>query len=305
METKTFKRVRVCHDVDPEDPRWWDNVGTMVCWHNRYTLGDEQPSGTPEGFVAELATRHDDVLSWLHDIHDTFDLGMEDVRNELRRVIENVRLGYLTRGFLASEWAMYREAQKVMKDIDARIRSTLAEHYVMLPLYLYDHSGITMNTGGFSCPWDSGQVGFIYVEWEKAVREYGLTDERFPSLADKVERVNEALRTEVKVYDQYLRGDVYGFEVETGVVVTKTWPDGSTEREIDWGHGDSCWGFFGDDPMTNGMADHVDEELHEALREAAYYQNVDEWVYLVPDGSLTNPSLDEDDLLQELNEEVE
>ena len=29
---------------------------------------------------------------------------------------------------------------------------------VILPLYLYDHSGITMNTCGFSCPWDSGQV---------------------------------------------------------------------------------------------------------------------------------------------------
>lgn len=33
---------------------------------------------------------------------------------------------------------------------------------VTLPLYLYDHSGITMNTSGFSCPWDSGQVGVIY-----------------------------------------------------------------------------------------------------------------------------------------------
>lgn len=33
---------------------------------------------------------------------------------------------------------------------------------VVLPLYLYDHSGITINTTGFSCPWDSGQVGFTY-----------------------------------------------------------------------------------------------------------------------------------------------
>ena len=31
--------------------------------------------------------------------------------------------------------------------------------YIYLPLYLYDHSGITMNTTGFSCQWDSGQVG--------------------------------------------------------------------------------------------------------------------------------------------------
>ena len=30
------------------------------------------------------------------------------------------------------------------------------EDVIALPLYLYDHSGITMNTTGFSCPWDSG-----------------------------------------------------------------------------------------------------------------------------------------------------
>ena len=29
---------------------------------------------------------------------------------------------------------------------------------IVQPLYLYDHGGITMNTTGFSCSWDSGQV---------------------------------------------------------------------------------------------------------------------------------------------------
>ena len=33
----------------------------------------------------------------------------------------------------------------------------------VLPLYLFDHSGITLSTTPFSCPWDSGQVGVIYV----------------------------------------------------------------------------------------------------------------------------------------------
>jgi hypothetical protein len=34
---------------------------------------------------------------------------------------------------------------------------------IVVPLYLYDHSGITMSTSPFSCPWDSGQVGYIWV----------------------------------------------------------------------------------------------------------------------------------------------
>ena len=30
-----------------------------------------------------------------------------------------------------------------------------------------------MSTGPFSCPWDSGQVGFIYVEKKKVKEEWG------------------------------------------------------------------------------------------------------------------------------------
>jgi len=43
---------------------------------------------------------------------------------------------------------------------------------VVLPLYLYDHSGITMKTTPFSCQWDSGQVGYIYVTYEDIRKEY-------------------------------------------------------------------------------------------------------------------------------------
>jgi hypothetical protein len=32
----------------------------------------------------------------------------------------------------------------------------------ILPIYLYDHSGLYIRTTPFSCPWDSGQIGFIF-----------------------------------------------------------------------------------------------------------------------------------------------
>jgi hypothetical protein len=44
---------------------------------------------------------------------------------------------------------------------------------IALPLYLYDHSGITINTTGFSDKWDSGKVGYIFVGKEQVKREYG------------------------------------------------------------------------------------------------------------------------------------
>ena len=55
--------------------------------------------------------------------------------------------------------------QAIIKETDAAI---------ILPLYLYDHSGITMNTTGFYCPWDSGIVGYITISKAKIRSEYGL-----------------------------------------------------------------------------------------------------------------------------------
>jgi hypothetical protein len=98
-----------------------------------------------------------------------------------------------------------------------------------LPLYLYDHSGITMNTTGFSCPWDSGQVGFIYITKEKAKSEWPLQPGETHELW--VVRVMKYLVSEVETYDYYLTGQVYGYTVTT--------PDGSEDDE------GSCWGFIG------------------------------------------------------------
>ena len=95
-------------------------------------------------------------------------------------------------------------------------------------LYLYDHSGITMNTTGFSCSWDSGKVGFIYVTKDKVRQEFGVK-----RITKKVrEKAYKILDGEVEVYDQYLTGDVWGFVVED--------PDGYVKE-------DSCWGFYGFD----------------------------------------------------------
>lgn len=81
---------------------------------------------------------------------------------------------------------------------------------VILPLYLYDHSGITMNTTGFSCRWDSGQVGFIYVTKEDLLKEYGGK-----KMTKKLREKGQLLLTgEVDFYDKYISGDVYYIEIE-------------------------------------------------------------------------------------------
>lgn len=100
-----------------------------------------------------------------------------------------------------------------------------ASQLIMLPLFLYDHSGLSMATGAFSCPWDSGQVGMIYVTKAKVRREYNV--QRIS--ANILDQVLNNLKSEVETYNQYLTGDVYGFNI-----------DNKAGDCID-----SCYGFFG------------------------------------------------------------
>lgn len=44
---------------------------------------------------------------------------------------------------------------------------------LVLPLFLYDHSGLSMRTSAYGDPWDSGQVGYIYILPAKILEEWG------------------------------------------------------------------------------------------------------------------------------------
>jgi len=168
--------LKVYYDNDAENPREWDNLSKMVCFHRRYSLGDKHNY------------RVLDYHSW------------EDLKNAIK------------------------------KDNDVA---------VILPLYMYEHSGITISTTPFSCPWDSGQIGWVYITKEDIRKEYNIK-----RVTKKyIEKATKILLSEVKVYDDYLRGETYGFVLEK---------DG---EEID-----SCWGFYGSDFCTNGMKEQIEKE---------------------------------------------
>ena len=128
------------------------------------------------------------------------------------------------------------------EEMEAGIRK---EHgaLAVLPIYMYDHSGVTINTTGFSCGWDSGQIGFIYVTQQR-MDELGVTIQNGETWPMFVERLEDGLRAEVETMDQYVSGEVYGFIVK----------DAEGEET------DSCWGFYGDDYKNNGILDHVGED---------------------------------------------
>lgn len=206
---------RIFFDEDAPNPRTeFDcHLGTMVCWHSRYNLGDEQPELSADDFQRSLA---EDVDPTVYDRIEYWDHGP----------------GWetLIRRHPCTEQSSYCSAEAV-KAADQRVEAIIAkaieEHYIVLPLYLYDHSGITISTGPFSCPWDSGQVGWIYVSIEQVKKEFGwkrLT-------RDRRQQIVQILEKEVEEYDQYLTGQVFEYVLE-----------GNSEEIVD-----SCGGFFGEE----------------------------------------------------------
>lgn len=129
---------------------------------------------------------------------------------------------------------------------------------IVHPLYLYDHSGITISIRPFNCSWDSGQVGFVYVTKEDIEKEFG----KKPNM----DKVKEIVRNEVERYDNYLTGNIYRYEVVKVIKVNKittTIADDISERKVleDYNttmeeHIDSCGGYFG-----NKEIDEIMEEL--------------------------------------------
>lgn len=121
--------------------------------------------------------------------------------------------------------------------------------YELMDLFLYDHSGLSMSTSRFSCPWDSGQVGVIYVSPEKMRKEWSV-DRLTNAVREKVRRLMES---EVETYDQYLQGDVWGFNI--------TDPEGEDM--------DGCWGFYGLEYMSQEIASTIDHDIERRATEEA------------------------------------
>jgi hypothetical protein len=239
------RRVRIVQDIDGcvDGPREWDNAGRMLCWHDRYNLGDKH-SYDASDWARELACEADDGLE---EYIDYLEGELSDKLYD--RAVEHGCEGW-------EECSAYIE-RFVRKRINDRIESALRDGYVILPLYLYDHSGITISTGSFSCPWDSGLVGVIVCDNDTIEKEW----------AGDRDRAEKCLQAEVEVYDQYLTGDVWGFIAEERDVDENADPDELDDNE-GWEVTDSCWGFYGSDPETNGIKDHLCDDYADVLADA-------------------------------------
>ena len=100
--------------------------------------------------------------------------------------------------------------------------------FIAFPVYMYDHSGTAYSIRPFSCPWDSGRAGTLFLR-----------------RSDFGRPLRKAAESILATYTAWANGQVYGFIVE----------DGNGE------HLDSCWGFI----EPNGAEGYVLKAGRESL----------------------------------------
>lgn len=135
------------------------------------------------------------------------------------------------------------------KITDKVISELLKEHYVILPLFAYLHGDIAISTKPFTCKWDSGQIGYIYALKQEFINETGYTEEELFNEG----KAEEMLKEEVKTYNDYLTGNVYGYYITE----EKTCETCNHKHETVL---EACCGFYGDDPYRSGMYEDISKE---------------------------------------------
>lgn len=128
-------------------------------------------------------------------------------------------------------------------------------------LYLYDHSGLRIKIGSFHgllpqghAEFDSGCIGFIYCTREQVEKEWN----------GDLTKAEKYLAGEVDTYDDYLSGNVYGYNV-------KRLPDQETiDEEYDGDEDEaldaadevgSSWGYYGYDHKKSGLLEAAESDV--------------------------------------------
>lgn len=210
---------------NPRDDSY--SVGTLYTWHRNYRLGGKDDFNHQN--------RIDDLNVWCFD---TFQ-GLANLK-ELD-------------SYHTYEDSIYFEDEELTHEqetfFNQKVNAWIKNNVCILPVFMYDHSGITISTGPFSCPWDSGQVGFIYV-----TKQNYETKTQKPFNFEDAENI---LKGEIETLNQYLTGDVwrytiYSTEDEEFANEIMTHED---DLPDDRNHEDSCGGFFGYDSCKDTAKD--------------------------------------------------
>lgn len=253
---KTPYLLKISQDEDAPNPREdYDHFGNMVCWHRQYCLGDEHHYEDPGDFLQELVRKNvgkEKIIKYAK-AGQIPGVKIEYVRAEKLWTVESydgeTHKWNRWYGFEAPFAKCKSElAEAVLLEMGNQALLKLAEkHCCILPLYLFDHSGLRISTQDMTKwpdgRWDAGQVGWVYADRASILDKYGKCSSK------EMKQAEALLSAEVELYDKYLSGECYGFQL---------YKNGEEE--------DSCWGFLGDfQEVKEDIAGCLPKECQELL----------------------------------------
>lgn len=267
--------LHIQRDDNAKSPRENDNLAVMACWHRDYALGDKLDDKGAEAFWQRMVRELVPPTVVIDAARNGQIHGIRIVPNPADDQLCDIytNLPWETGGDRAPECLTYegvsaRELYDCIVDdlTPIQCQSLLYPYAVWLPIWLYDHSGLTISCGERRYPyndqWDSGCLGWIFVSKETLLLEAGATEDTWR------ERGLAIMRGEVAEYDQYLTGDVYGYTLYES-------DSPKDDESPDWVETDNtCWGFFGCNVMQNGMTDYVGCGIEDAIRADEYQVGV-------------------------------
>ena len=182
-EVRNGVRLVVRRDDDPTSPREFDgNLGSIVCF-DRIWYGDRHEFKDKDEFLKARLIAH---------------FGDEE---KAEAFWDQMEQEYLC------------DPEKVRDD---HILEELSKDHIILPVYLYRHSGDTVSTEPFSDPWDSGQIGWIYAEYAMVRLQFGDVNDYTIPLAKQL------LENEVATWNDYIMGENYAYDLvneKTGEII--------------------------------------------------------------------------------------
>ncbi|MCW3994944.1 MAG: hypothetical protein NWE98_02190 [Candidatus Bathyarchaeota archaeon] len=116
---------------------------------------------------------------------------------------------------------------------------------LILNLYCYEHGGIMFSTDNtvypFNDRWDSGQIGYIYVTYEKIKKEFNVKH----VTKKTIQKCKKIIQAEIDTVNKIFNGEIYGYVIYRIEKCNKN----HTHLE----HEDSCWGYIGLDSIKETL----------------------------------------------------
>jgi hypothetical protein len=254
-------------DFCPTNPREWDNIGTMVdtgiggCGDEsfsdereffKYLAEDYMESKVAQKIMHKKADEFFSTYRIEEDEDGDFYIHTEDYYNPFGNdYYPSEEHALNTLNNYIDDWMVDSDSLDELEDGELQ---EIAESNVII---------------------EETRNGYIFCTLKKVEEEYGNSSQ------ESIDKAREYMRGEVKVYNQWADGQVYGFkwikldrnrldqyllENEEGKWFDEQ--DMSFEDLEDFkDKEDSCWGFYGYDIEENGMMDYFPKALIEELKD--------------------------------------